>query len=114
MKPRLLLDENIPNPLKMDFSADFEVSTVHDRGWASLKNGHLLTAMTEAGIDHLVTLDRNLKNQQNLDKYSIKLIVLRTFDNRYKTLKALVTKIEAGIKSMPAGSKIWEIDLRSN
>lgn len=112
MKPKLLLDENIPNPLKNDFSADFEVSTVHDRGWASLKNGHLLAAMTEAGIDYLVTVDKNLKNQQNLDKYTIKLIVLMTFDNRYKTLKALVPKIESGIISMPKDSKVWEIDLR--
>ncbi len=89
MKKKLLLDENLPNPLKNDFSAEFEVTTVHDRGWASLKNGHLLAAMTEAAIEYLLTVDKNLQHQQNLEKYPVKLVVIRTFDNRYKLFKPL-------------------------
>ncbi len=112
MKKKLLLDENLPNPLKNDFSDKFEVSTVHDRGWASLKNGNLLAAMTAAGIEYLLTVDKNLRHQQNLDKFPVKLIVLRTFENRYKTMKKLVQNIETGILAMPADLNVWEIDLR--
>lgn len=112
MKKKLLLDENLPNPLKNDFSAEFEVTTVHDRGWASLKNGHLLAAMTEAGIEYLLTVDKNLQHQQNLEKYPVKLVVIRTFDNRYKLLKTLVPKVEEALKNMPENAKVWEVDLR--
>jgi predicted nuclease of predicted toxin-antitoxin system len=111
MRKKLLLDENLPNPLKNDFSDEFEVSTVHDRGWASLKNGHLLAAMTEAGFDYLLTVDKNLRHQQNLDKFPIKLVVIRTFDNRYKLMKMLVPKIEEELKKMPSEARVWEIDL---
>jgi hypothetical protein len=35
----ILLDENLPVPLKNDFSDSFEVLTVYDKGWQSKKNG---------------------------------------------------------------------------
>lgn len=112
MKKKLLLDENLPHPLKDDFSDEFEVTTVHERGWATLKNGHLLAAMTEAGIEFLLTVDKNLQFQQNLDKYPVKLVVIRSFDNRYKNLIAWVPRIEKGIRDMPDDMKVLELDLR--
>ncbi len=112
MRPKLLLDESLPNPLKKDFSEDYEVITVHDLGWASLKNGELLSAMTKAGIEYLLTVDKNLQHQQNLDKFPLRLVLIRTYDNRYKALKLLVSKIEQGLRSMPSDAKFWEIDLR--
>ncbi len=110
---KILLDENLPRPLKRDFSADFEVSTVPDEGWATKKNGELLAAMTAAGFEVLITADKNLRFQQNLDKYTVKVVVLRTFDNRYKTLKSHVPRIEKELEGMGAGNKILEIDLRT-
>lgn len=112
MKKKLLLDENLPRPLKNDFTDEFEVATVHDKGWATLKNGNLLAAMTQDGIECLLTVDRNLPFQQNLDKFPIKVVVLRTFDNRYKTLSGFIPRIEQEIKNMPAGAKVLVIDLR--
>jgi len=72
MKKKLLLDENLPRPLKDDFSDDFEVTTVPDKGWANLKNGALLTAMTQDGIEYLLTVDKSLQFQKNLEKYAVK------------------------------------------
>ena len=46
----ILLDENLPNPLKKDFSDSFEVVTVHDKGWSSEQNGELLSASDEEKI----------------------------------------------------------------
>jgi hypothetical protein len=68
--------------------------------------------MLEAGFEYLMTADKNLKNQQNLDKYPVKLIVIKTFDNRYKTLVQFVTRIEEVILSADREAKIIEIDLR--
>jgi predicted nuclease of predicted toxin-antitoxin system len=113
MKKKLLLDENLPHPLKAVFDDSmFELTSVHDMGWATLKNGHLLAAMTEAGIEYLLTADKSLQFQQNLDKYPVKLVLVRTYDNRFKTLKELVPKIEQGLNEIPTDAKIWEIDLR--
>lgn len=113
MRKKLLLDENLPHPLKAVFNSDeFDVATVHDLGWATLKNGNLLSAMSEVGIEYLLTADKSLQFQQNLAKYPVKLVLVRAYDNRFKTLKALVPKIEQSLVHMPKDAKIWEIDLR--
>ncbi|MBC8154334.1 MAG: hypothetical protein H7Z72_15630 [Bacteroidetes bacterium] len=62
---RLLIDENLPKKLKYRFGAGFEVTTVPEEGWSSLKNGDLLAAMHQRGISYLVTADKNLSYQQN-------------------------------------------------
>lgn len=110
---KILLDENLPRPLIRDFPAGFEVSTVPDEGWAAKKNGELLAAMTAAGFEILITADKNLRFQQNLDKYPVKVVILRTHDNPYKTLKSHVPRIEKAIESMGAEDKILEVDLRT-
>jgi len=109
---KILLDENLPRPLVKHFSTELEVTSVHDMGWAEKKNGDLIRSMLEAGFEYLMTADKNLKNQQNLDKYPVKLIVIKSFDNRYKTLVQFVTRIEEVILSADREAKIIEIDLR--
>ena len=110
---KVLLDENLPRPLIKHFSTDFEVSTVPDQGWASKKNGELLAAMTNAAFEYLLTVDRNLEYQQNLDKHSVKIVVLITYDNRYKTLVPHLPLIEQGIREMKSNQKLLHIDLMS-
>lgn len=110
----ILLDENLPVPLKNDFSDNFEVITVYDKGWQSKQNGELLQAIDDDGIDFLMTADRNLEYQQNLNRYKLRLIVLITYDNRYKTLKSKVPIIEKVLLSeKSANEKIIKIDLRN-
>lgn len=91
---KLLLDENLPKKLKYRFGDDFDVTTVPERGWSSLKNGELLKAMNEAGIEYLITADKNLSYQQNYQKSGVKLIVLNTFDNQYEFVLPFVAKIK--------------------
>jgi hypothetical protein len=110
----ILLDENLPVPLKNDFSDYFEVLTVYDKGWQSKKNGELLQAIEDEGIDFLMTADRNLEYQQNLDQYNLRLIVLITYDNRYKTLKDKVPIIEEVLLNEESTEgKVIKIDLRN-
>lgn len=110
---RILLDENLPRPLVKHFSSAFEVSTVSTEGWASKKNGELLAAMTNAGFEYLLTVDRNPEYQQNLNKYLIRLVVLVTYDDRYKTLVNHVPTIEKAIDEMRDEQTLLHIDLRS-
>jgi hypothetical protein len=79
---RLLLDENLPKRLKLDF-ADHETYTVRDKGWNGIKNGQLLQLMAENGFDALLTFDKNLQHQQNFQKYTILVFVLSAVNNTY-------------------------------
>lgn len=96
---RILLDENIPAKLKLDFVDEYEVSTVRDMKWLGKKNGELLGLAVFNGFDIFITLDKNLKNQQNLDKIAIKLIVLLARDNKHQTLQPYVDKIKSILSS---------------
>ncbi len=111
---KVLLDENLPRPLKKHFSSDFDVTTVPDLKWQALKNRQLLQAIEEEGIDVLITADRNLQYQQNLDKFPIQVVVLILYDNRYKTIAPLVPQIEEEMKKIEPEDKLIEIDLRNN
>ena len=65
MGKKVLLDENIPQRLRLHLD-NHEVVTTGFKGWAGLSNGALLDAAERAGIDVLVTADQGLNYQQNL------------------------------------------------
>jgi hypothetical protein len=52
------------------------VETAWQRGWDKLRNGDLLKAAGEAGFEVLVTPDKSIRNQQNLKKHTIAIVVL--------------------------------------
>ena len=85
---RLLLDENLPNRLKLDFLTH-EVHMVRDKGWNGVKNGELLKILIENEFDALLTFNNNLQHQQNFSKYSVAVFVLSAKINRYEVLKPL-------------------------
>lgn len=57
---RILFDQGTPAPLR-HLLRGHEVSTAYERGWSTLKNGELLVAAEDQGLEVLVTTDRNLK-----------------------------------------------------
>jgi predicted nuclease of predicted toxin-antitoxin system len=63
---RVLIDECTPRALKK-FLMDqgHECRTVQESGWAGKQNGELL-GLAETAFDVLVTIDTNLRYQQNL------------------------------------------------
>ena len=71
---KLLLDENLPKKLIIDFP-NHEVLTVRDMGWNGIKNGPLLQLMIENAFHALLTFDKNLQHQQNFKKYTITVFV---------------------------------------
>jgi predicted nuclease of predicted toxin-antitoxin system len=97
---KILLDENLPIGLKTVFPLGFEVKTVREMKWNGKKNGELLGLMTFNGFEVFITIDKNLKNQQNLNKFNISVFLLMAINNRRETLESLIskaiTKIESG------------------
>jgi predicted nuclease of predicted toxin-antitoxin system len=90
---KILLDESLPRKLKDDFGTEHEVYTLRDKGWLGQKNGALLKLMVEDGFDFLVTVDRNLSYQQNLEQLPLTIFVLCAVDNRRETLAVLIPKL---------------------
>ncbi len=74
------------------------------------ENGELLGLAAFNGFDIFITLDKNLKNQQNLDRLQIKFIVLLAKDNKHQTLQPCVKKIKKVLmlESIPRLNKISE------
>lgn len=95
---KILLDENLPKQLKADFGKGYDVKTVRDMGWLGKKNGELLGLVVFNGFDFIVTIDKNLRHQQNLDRVELKIFLLFAVNNRRETLQALVETIKDKIK----------------
>ncbi len=92
---RILLDENMPAKVAYDFGEGHEVCTVKDMEWLGKKNGELLGLAAFNGFDVLITLDRNLKNQQSLNKIDLKFIVLLARNNKPETIQPFVGRIKS-------------------
>lgn len=110
---KVLLDENLDRRLKNYFSTQFDVKSVPDLGWQSKKNGELLTAMDAEGITYLVTADRNLQFQQNLDRYSVVAVVIVTHDTRLISLAPHIPSIEAAIVEASPDDTVILVDVRN-
>jgi len=68
---RVLIDECTPKALKRVLADHgHECRTVQEAGWAGKKNGELLS-VAENVFDVLVTVDTNLRYQQNLARRKI-------------------------------------------
>ena len=89
---RLLLDENLPKRLKLDFP-EHEIYTVRDKNWNGIKNGDLLKLLIENKFDAMLTFDKNLQYQQNFKKFTITVFVLVAKINSYTELKKLSPQI---------------------
>jgi hypothetical protein len=98
---KVLLDECVPRKLKREL-AEHEVLTVTGRGWSGIKNGKLLT-LAEAEFDVFLTVDQNLKYQQNLKAFNIGVILLVARNNRLKTLLPLMPEAKEALENIRAG-----------
>jgi predicted nuclease of predicted toxin-antitoxin system len=108
---RILLDENMPAKVSYDFGEGHEVRTVKDMQWSGKKNGELLGLAAFNRFDIIVTLDKNLKNQQNLDKVSLKFIVLLAKNNKPETIQPFVERLKAVLVNGSKLPKLTELSL---
>lgn len=107
---KLLLDENLPIKLKIQFSDIHQVFSVVEMGWSGKKNGQLMKLLLESEFDGLVTIDKNLKYQQNIDKYSVLIIILNAKNNKLETLEPFVQEINK-LTSEKVNKNILEVNI---
>jgi PIN domain-containing protein len=104
---RIVLDENLPRPLKRAFAAVHVVTTVQELGLAGLTNGALLAEL-ETHWEVFVTADKNLRYQQNLAGRTLAIVELPT--NRLPLLLPLFGRIAAVVESATPGAYIKMAD----
>ena len=99
---RILLDECVDRRLAREI-VGHEVKTVQEMGWAGVKNGHLLSLMSQH-FDVFVTVDNNLSFQQNLAAVAAAVFVLRASTNRLVDLRTLLPELLARIPLANVGT----------
>jgi predicted nuclease of predicted toxin-antitoxin system len=105
---KILLDHNIDWRLKRHLP-DHEVRSTKEMRWERLTNGQLLS-QAEGQFDVLLTVDRNIKHQQNLVGRQIAIVVLVAVNNTLAALTPLMPEVEALLPGIEAGH-LYEVAL---
>ncbi len=98
---RVVLDEDLPRPLRRASGPEFSVVTVQEPGLAGWKNGDLIRRLADT-VGVFVTSDKNLRYQQNL--VGLKLATVELPTNRLKALEPLVARIVDAVRAAAPGS----------
>jgi len=64
---KVLLDEMLPISVR-EFLPSHEVYSAAHAGFSGISNGEMIRRAIEAGFDIIVTLDRGIPHQQNLER----------------------------------------------
>jgi hypothetical protein len=101
---KVLFDQNLPHKLRTSLGilSKHEIVTAAYKGWSTLKNGELLRAAEEVGMEVFVTGDATLVFEQNLSDRKLAVIVLST--NNWPIIKHHVPQILAAIDGALPGS----------
>jgi predicted nuclease of predicted toxin-antitoxin system len=96
---RLLFDECVSRLFKAGFAVHgHECFTVPEVGLAGKKNGELL-ALAEGKFDVFVTIDKNIRYQQNLSGRKIAILIIRArsseIDDLLRELPACIVALQS-------------------
>ena len=78
------------------------VTQAKDLGWDRLVNGELLKAAEESGFEVLLTTDKNISAQQNLNARVIAIVVLG--NSQWRIVQRHVRKIAAAVNAATPGT----------
>lgn len=96
---KILLDECVTKHLKKHLE-EFEVFTVRELNLGGIKNGALLTYCVENGFDILLTIDKNLLFQHNLNKYPVTIVVLNSLTSKIEELITFIPSFKLQVDQL--------------
>ena len=105
---KILLDECVTKRLKK-YLEEFEVFTVRELGLSGIKNGRLMSYCVENEFDILLTIDKNLMHQQNLDKYPVTIVVLNCLTSKIEELITFLPSFKLQVEALQK-NKAYIID----
>ncbi len=86
---KILLDGYVTKRLRQHLK-EFEVFTVTQMRWNGLKNSRLLSQCVDHHFDVVLTIDKNMMFQQNLDKFNVTIVVLNSLTSKIEELALFV------------------------
>ncbi len=98
---RILFDNGTPRGLAR-FLSGHAVEEARARGWEELANGELIEAAEQVGFEVLLTTDKNIRYQQNLNARKIALVVLE--HSQWPMVKLVAEAIVAAVNAAQPGS----------
>ena len=104
---RILFDNGTPRGL-VRFLIGHTVEEERAHGWEELTNGALIDAAEQAGFVLMVTTDKNIRYQQNLEGRKLALIVLE--HAQWPMVKLVTARIVAAVDAAVPGSYL-EVDV---
>ena len=102
---RVLLDECVPKALGRSL-VGHAVRTVPQEGWSGKKNGELLSLMTAARFEVLLTVDQGVRHQQNLRAAGVAVVVMVAASNDIADLVPLVPGVLAALTAVQPGDAV--------
>jgi len=101
---KIFLDHCVPKRL-LRLLTEHEVKTAYQMGWAAKKNGELLQ-LVASEFEVFLTVDQNLRHQQNLASSSLRFIVLVAANNQYDSLAPLIPQVKVALTKLAPGDVI--------
>jgi hypothetical protein len=96
---RILLDECVTKRLK-PYLQEFEVVTVSEMKCNGIKNGKLMSLCIENDFDLILTIDKNLMFQQNLDKCRLTIAILNSLTSKIEELILFMPLLKCRLKNL--------------
>jgi len=90
---KILFDHCVPKPLRHELSGHY-ITTAREMHWEGLKNGRLLDKAQAAGFDVLLTVDHNIRYQQNLTGRATAVVVMIADGITVEDLRPLLPTVE--------------------
>jgi hypothetical protein len=97
----ILFDHGTPRGIARAL-AGHTVKEARAQGWDTLNNGDLLKAAEDAGFDVLLTTDKNLRHQQNLQGRQLAIVVLSK--SRWSLVRTVLVDIADAVNAAKPGS----------
>jgi predicted nuclease of predicted toxin-antitoxin system len=89
---KVLLDENLPHQLRFELP-DHDAYTVAFMNWGGAENGELLRLAAAHGFGAVITNDRGLEYQQNIDTLPVAVVVLLARANTIEAIRPLCPEL---------------------
>jgi predicted nuclease of predicted toxin-antitoxin system len=107
---KLLLDECLPRRAKFLFAeVGHECETVRDAGFSGKENGDLI-ALAEKKFEVLITIDKNIRHQQNITGRDIAILIIRAASNDLDDIRPHIPQALAALKTIKPG-QILEVGI---
>ena len=98
---KILLDEQIHKEFKKALKAHSNIFSIEDMGWKGFRNGILREKLNDNNFDFLISADKSLPFQQNIQKMNYTIILIDTPSLREGKQILFIPKVQNLLQNLP-------------